>query len=267
MRVFLSIALVLLTACSQKKTATSTTNAIENTDIFFKSATQLTVQVAYEPGAEPYTETLTARPSSPSVWWILEENLNALYLGRPNPPVINVPRTLAEFQALPSQNKAHWTANDLLALANSNRTGRSSTDHSYFWVVFLNGHFHDGSTAQPGVVGVSITGTTILAIFKDVVKSSSNGLAPVVSYYVEQSTLVHEMGHALGLVNNGLPMHQPHQDSAHGAHCDNPDCVMFWLNEGASDLRSYIVRLLLPTGNTRFPILFDDKCLEDSRKF
>ena len=86
------------------------------------------------------------------------------------------------------------------------------------------------------------------------------------SKYIEQSTLVHEMGHALGLVNTGLPMDVAHQDTAHGPHCNNPDCVMYWLNEGASDLRGYIIRLLLP-GNTRFPILFDDKCLEDSRKY
>ena len=50
-------------------------------------------------------------------------------------------------------------------------------------------------------------------------------------------------------------------DRAHAAHCDNEACVMFWLNEGFSDLRQY-VEDYVTTGDT---VIFDDACLADTR--
>jgi hypothetical protein len=42
-------------------------------------------------------------------------------------------------------------------------------------------------------------------------------------------------------------------------HCNNDQCVMYWLNEGASDATTFAVNRLL-TGNT---IIFDAACLAD----
>jgi hypothetical protein len=50
-----------------------------------------------------------------------------------------------------------------------------------------------------------------------------------------------------------------HKDSTHGAHCNNDQCVMYWLNEGAADATSFAIQRLT-TGNA---ILFDDACLAD----
>ena len=78
-------------------------------------------------------------------------------------------------------------------------------------------------------------------MFKDVIKATGGNF---VQRYVEQSTLVHEMGHALGFVNNGIPMASPHQDTEHGAHTTNSNCVMYYLNEGASDMASFVGRFI-----------------------
>lgn len=43
--------------------------------------------------------------------------------------------------------------------------------------------------------------------------------------------LQHEMGHLLGLVNQGSPMVQPHKDAANGSHCNNKFCLMNYLIE------------------------------------
>lgn len=260
----LLLAILLISSCSKKpaETAASGGNPAETTQNYFKTANQLTVQVAYEPGAEPYVDPLVAF-GGVSIWWLLEENLNALYQGRANTPVITVPKTLAEFSALPAQSKTAWTLQDLVTLAQNHRTGVSSTTHSYFWVVFLNGHFHDGTSLRTNTIGLSIQGTTILAIFKDVVKSTAQGELPIVPRYVEQSTIVHEMGHGLGLVNVGLPMQQNHEDTAHKAHCSNTNCVMYWLNEGKSDMIGF-VRKAITSGSV---IMFDAQCLQDSRQY
>ncbi|HEY1079471.1 MAG TPA: hypothetical protein VGE46_05215, partial [Bdellovibrio sp.] len=81
--------------------------------------------------------------------------------------------------------------------------------------------------------------------------------------YVEQSTLVHEMGHALGFVNNGVTLASAHQDTAHGAHTTNPNCVMYWQNEGASDLASFVQNFI--TNNTT--VMWGAEVLQDARNF
>jgi hypothetical protein len=73
--------------------------------------------------------------------------------------------------------------------------------------------------------------------------------------------LIHEFGHAVGLVDNGIPMVEPHGDQQHRGHCNDDECVMFWLNEGASDLRKY-VEDYVADGDA---VLFDDACLADTR--
>ena len=116
------------------------------------------------------------------------------------------------------------------------------------------------------VLGSSISGRwptpsigDTVAMFKDVIKSTGSALSPNTAKYVEQSTLVHELAHSIGLVDNGVSMVATHKDATHGAHCNNADCVMYWLNEGASDASDFALRRLL-TGDT---ILFDAACLAD----
>lgn len=259
------LALVLvffLSACSKEPEKTTVRlNPFETTKNFFTSVSAVTVQVAYETGAEPYDDNTAF--NGLSIWWLLEENLNALYQGRSNAPVITVPKKLAEFTELAPSGKTSWTVDDILRLAQTHRVASSTATQAYFWVVFLNGTFHDGTNPQPGTIGLSINGTTVLAVFKDVVRGTAAGNGTVVPRYVEQSTLIHEMGHALGLVNNGLPPLTAHEDPAHRAHCNNPNCVMYWSNAGASDLVAFVRRIAA----SQSVIMFDAQCLKDSREY
>jgi hypothetical protein len=40
--------------------------------------------------------------------------------------------------------------------------------------------------------------------------------------------LLHELGHALGLVGEGVPMLRDHMDHAHPGHSASPDSVMYY---------------------------------------
>lgn len=71
-----------------------------------------------------------------------------------------------------------------------------------------------------------------------------NATPGIVRRFVEQSTIVHELGHALGFVNNGVPMVTNHQDVAHGRHTTDDQCVMYYLNEGTADLIQFFQRFL-----------------------
>lgn len=132
-------------------------------------------------------------------------------------------------------------------------------------MVFLKGYFERDGKPDEGVIGVSLSGTTIIAMFKDVITSTGSNANGLVPKYVEQSTLVHEMGHALGLVNNGVVLQSEHHDKEHGAHCSNKDCVMHWLNEG-KDAAVTFVQEYIKSGRSDV-VLFGSQCLEDTASF
>jgi hypothetical protein len=71
---------------------------------------------------------------------------------------------------------------------------------------------------------------------------------------------VHEVGHAVGLVNRGVPLTSDHHDAEHGAHRTNQDCVMYHANEGAAELAQF-VRDAVVAGDT---IILGDECLADT---
>jgi predicted Zn-dependent protease len=221
---------------------------------------QVQVEVAYEQGAEPYTG---IGIGGRSLWDFLEENLNALFQGREQKVEVLVPKELGQMQALPTQSTDSYSADAIQALAQGVRRHQSGPNHADFIVLFLNGRYQDASGKKSSVLGVSLSGTSVIAIFKPVVRETLDEGSEFVPKYVEQSTLVHEMGHAFGLVDNGLPAVNPHHDAEHGAHCKNPHCVMYWLHEGSVDLRHF-VKQFLQTGRM---VVFDDDCLLDARHY
>lgn len=262
---FLMTITLLFAACSKNeevRTGNFSLSPYESTQNYFKTSKRLVLDVIYESGNAPYTD--TAIRENP-LWQLTEENLVAMYLGRSVLPEIVVPKKLEDMREISVQNKTSWTVDDILALAQAHRKGQSSETESHFVILFVKGYFNDGSKDLATTVGVSLGGTTIVAIFKDVVKSTDTATNPLVSRYVEQATIIHEMGHALGLVDNGLPMKEAHKDADHGPHCDNPDCVMYWLNEGKENVREFMSRYIQSGG--RNLVLFDEKCLKDSREF
>ena len=226
---------------------------------YYSTMDKLVLEVAYEPGATPYTEAILG---TGSLWDFAEANLNALFDGRKTQVAVTVPKTISEMTAIPSQGKTSFTADEILNISNRYQKGHSTAKTAYFFIVFLNGYYNDNGTAKQSVIGASIPGTAVIGMFKPVILSTKTGQSDSVPKYVEQSTIIHEMGHALGLVNNGVPMTAQHQDTSRGHHCTNPDCVMYWSNEGAADLSSFIQNL--KQGQI---VVYGQECLDDTRSY
>lgn len=223
---------------------------------YFKVSTQVTIEVHYEPGAEPF---VGANASGRVYWTILRDNLQAIFQYRSSPPILDVPTQLSEMHPLLAQGRTSWTSQDIQSLFIQNHQNPSSSSEARFYIYFLNGYYNDGSGPNTGTIGVQLTGTPIIAIFKSVVAASGSNPNGPVPKFVEQSTLVHEMGHALGFVNNGVPMTADYQDAAHGAHSNDPNCVMYYLNEGAGDLAAFIQKYLQSSSVTMWgPNVLDD---------
>lgn len=251
MKMLIICLLILFVACG-KKQSESSPKSKQNVSAIFKAKT-IKVNVYYEPGAEPYT-TESLLPLQ--YFSLLEANIQALFSGRANPPQIIVPKTLAQMILLPAQNEASWTVDEAIEL---NKKHQASSDPTVFNIYFVNGL----AASSGGVIGFQIGGTTTMMIFKDVIRATGVGNLELVPKYVEQSTLIHEMGHALGLVNNGIPMKASHHDKENGHHCTNPDCVMYYSNEGTSSMIRFAQKAITEQ-NT---IMFDNNCLRDARSY
>jgi predicted Zn-dependent protease len=153
-----------------------------------------------------------------------------------------------------------FSVDEILDIADRHRDEESSGSTATFYFVWLDGFFRDGDVVEENIIGVSIGDTSVVAMFKPVIESISlPGNSETLQRFSEQTTLIHEFGHAVGLVNRGVPLTSDHHDAENGAHCTNRDCVMFWTNEGVRDLIPF-VQNLLASGTT---IVFGDECLAD----
>lgn len=137
---------------------------------------------------------------------------------------------------------------NVVALEKSNRTLFSSGDQMALYILYTNGAFTDSK-----VLGAAYRNTSAV-IFGKKIKDNSGGLTQPSRTKLEATVLEHEIGHLLGLVDNGSPMKTPHEDSAHDSHCNNDKCLMYYAAE-TTDVLGFLV-----TGNIPAP---DANCVAD----
>ncbi len=252
---------------------------------YFSAMRTLTVEVAYEPGAEPFVDRIVARPPQPATlyegrlpWELMRTNLASLFEGRAHTVTVEVPTTLEEMTQLPRSGRDTWDTDAIESLAKRTRRHTPTAEDGGLVVIFVNGIYEKDGEPRGDVLGVNVAGTPFVAIFKQVVLSTvfwpvTEG-APcepppcnqpsLFELLAEQLVVVHESAHALGLVDNGVPLSSPHRDHAHGRHCANPRCVMYFQNEDFRATAEAITALTLATGG---PIWFGPECLQDARLF
>ena len=245
--------MVLTFSCSQVINDPAGTQAVNSQIIFSDSMTQFKVSVFYEAGADPYTGILTLTNTTWDVTRVSYEQLFSTHTGR----TVSVPTTLGAMTAIVDQNKTSWTGIELLDLAKQIAPSLNTGTTINMTVIFLNG-LYNGSAST---LGVQFTGYPYAFVFKDVVTGVGGGATA--QRYIEQATVVHEIGHAVGLVNNGLPMVTSHEDSAHKHHSTNTNCVMYWAVTSTTDILTLVGNYV--TGNTLN--LFGSESLQDGRAY
>lgn len=221
--------------------------------VFEPEVTEVRIEIDYESGEMPYTGPILGFGDT---FTLSEANVGRLFAGR---KTVTLPTTTAAMQDVGAVADEELTADDLLALAAQHRDTSDTATMKSYYVLFVSGYFTDGNGPNPGVLGVSIGDTGVIVMFKDVIASTGVAAFPNLERFVEQSTLIHELGHAFGLVANGVATTSAHHDAPHGAHCSNEACVMYWLNEGAGDMAMFAQQYVV----ARDAILFDDACLAD----
>ena len=217
--VLIVVTLTVFIRCSPPRFTTDVRQQnVSATDYFSDGVTNFEVAVYYEDGAAPYVDELGNGTNK--TWDITKESFKTLFQTHIN-RTITVPDSHSQMQSFANQNKAAWTEKELIQLALS-LIKPAGPNQRVVSVLFVHGSY-EGDTH---ILGVSFSGYRFTFIFKDVVLTV--GGDAVFQKYVEQATVVHEVGHVVGLVNNGLPMYKKHEDKEHRNHSNDVRDVMYW---------------------------------------
>lgn len=149
---------------------------------------------------------------------------------------------------IPASTKTALSINDIIDIEKNNRTAFTNGSELALCVLYTNGNYSD-----PNVLGVAYKNTSA-AIFGKTIYDNSGGFGQASRTKLEATVLEHELGHLLGLVDIGSPMQSNHKDAAHGSHCNNTNCLMYY----ASETRDILGILI--TGNIP---PFDTNCRAD----
>lgn len=162
---------------------------------------------------------------------------------------------------IPSRGADHaWTEAELDALATSTFDDDPTPGTIVMHVMWLDGH-HEADTSSGAVLGVSWSNLHI-AMFHESIEAAC-GRQPLLGdpgcAETQYGVWLHEVGHTIGLVDNGIAMTTPHQDAAHPAHDESASCLMYWQYDGSAGADQIVGALL---GGGHAPD-FDANCLAD----
>ena len=209
---------------------------------------ELVIEIDSVPGMEPREET--------------DDGLTGLL-----PDLVDKPGgvTAVRDGAIASRGADHvWTFDELDELAADSFDLEAPSGAIKIHMMYIDGHSElDG---DGGVILGLAWSHTHLAMFKQTIEDNCASVPVLLREQVcagaELSIATHEVGHLLGLVDNGLPMVDDHRDpdEAHGRHDASDACVMYYAYEGQALFDTLADQL---TGGGDAEIGFDDACLAD----
>jgi hypothetical protein len=132
--------------------------------------------------------------------------------------------------SLPSRGGA-WSDKDVSDYESAHHSRKTSGSTVVTHLMFLDGSSTRDSGDQK-ILGIAYGHETIV-LFSQTIRDSCSVLSGCLtsSDYILQVVLVHEFGHAMGLVDNGIDMASPHEDAAHPGHSNDCNSVMYWAVE------------------------------------
>jgi hypothetical protein len=149
---------------------------------------------------------------------------------------------------IPASSNTTLSVNDVLNVEHNNRTAFTGSTEIALYVLYTNGNY-----TESNVLGIAYKNTSV-TLFGKKIHDNSGGLGQASRTKLEATVLEHEIGHLLGLVDLGSGMQTAHKDGAHGNHCNNSSCLMYYASE-TSDILGFLI-----TGN--IPVL-DANCKAD----
>lgn len=160
------------------------------------------------------------------------------------------------FQEIGAQGKPAYSIDDVKAIEEKHRKEFTYKKDLATCFIFMDGASSESQGSQL-VLGQAYFNTSMV-IYEKSLRANAGGFGEPELYKLETTVINHEFGHILGLVNLGSTMYNSHQDAAHGNHCDNSSCLMYWEVENGSIFDNLL-------GNSPVPVL-DQNCLKDLKE-
>lgn len=157
------------------------------------------------------------------------------------------------FSEIGAQGKGTYSIADVVKIEGNNRSEFTSQKEIAAYFLFVDGDF-SGNIGDSKVLGAAYYNTSMV-IFQKTILDLSGGLGEPATDKLESTVINHEFAHILGLVNLGTSMQTSHQDTEHGAHCNNSSCLMNWQAETGDAVNALL-------GNSQVPSL-DQNCIND----
>ena len=236
------VAILLFTQCNKEKvTYVNNPNAPDylhnrsvgasaNELLASTKYTSLKIEIQYMPGFAPDAAALTH----------LQTTLSNL-LNKPAGITISTTQIAAT-------SNITLSSDDVLQIERNNRSAFTTDNQIAVYVLYTNGNYTENN-----VLGVAYRNTS-LALFGKKIHDNSGSLGQPSRTKLEATVLEHELGHLLGLVDLGSNMITAHKDAAHGNHCNNNNCLMYYASE-TSDILGFLITGNIPS--------FDANCLAD----
>jgi hypothetical protein len=132
------------------------------------------------------------------------------------------------------------TINDVINIEKNNRTAFTSGTELALYILYTNGTYNEDN-----VLGVAYKNTSAV-LFGKKINDNSGGLGQASRTKLVATVSEHELGHLLGLVDLGSAMQTNHKDAAHGNHCNNSSCLMYYASE-TSDILGFLITGSIPS--------------------
>lgn len=172
--------------------------------------TELILEIDYMPGYAPNERALDSLKA------FFEQRLNKMSFTIKKPTQID------------SRGEEKYSANEIRNIEKEERSTFTEDKKLAAYMVIV-----DGKYEERDLLGIAYYNTSN-GFFGPSYEEASSGVGPPSRYQIEAISFRHEFGHLFGLVNvpgSGTEMQTEHQDEAHGSHCDNNQCLMYYASE------------------------------------
>jgi hypothetical protein len=191
------------------------------------TARQLRIEIDAVSGLAPFASSQT---------YIRE--LAAGILDKPDGVTMELDETLPASGA-----DTEWTFDALAELARSHASEETAGTITV-QVLALDGHY---TTEDGGSVLGLAWSHRFIALFQQDLRTNCTGLLggfdQEACEIAERNVWAHEVGHVIGLVDNGVPMVTDHRDPDHGAHDVSEGCLMYWAYDRPEVFDTVLARL------------------------
>jgi hypothetical protein len=175
-----------------------------------------------------------------------------------------LPNKLSQMEKLTDVEAKNYSDADILEVAQAHRDQLSDDTTVTYYFLFLNGNYvgPDGAVDEDRLA-VSLGREGVIAVFKPAILKPAGNVIPPPAY-VEQLAMIHELGHAVGFVDDGVPVADGNTDHvAEDHHCNNSQCAMYGGIDTVQGAAPYAMNYV----RYQTSVLLGQECLSDARIF